>query len=171
MSLMLKQRRNRIPWRLIAALASTALLVSGLAGWFLVKLRKPERAHSSFQTLYPADNVPMRERFGGLLGLPADQVIQKMGLDKATAWFWVDEPPGYLRGVTYFLPGGQWLTLYVACGEPLYKNFSESDRWDYDVFLGAKVGGIQYWGLDNSVAVWAGSDVPFQWRPINQRGN
>jgi hypothetical protein len=89
--------------------------------------------------------------------------VRFLGLGEAK-WFWTDEPPCILRGVTYFLADGRSVTIYIAEGEPLFRRFDGSRAWDYEGFLDCRVGGIQY--KDKAGEVWLdiGPAVPWQWR-------
>jgi hypothetical protein len=100
------------------------------------------------------------------LFLPAGEVVKRLQLN-GTKWYWIDEPPGILRGVVYSLPGDRSISLYIAEGEPLYRQFSETRKWDYDAFLKCRVGGIQFQSSQSGTdsKTWnLGPDVPWQFR-------
>jgi hypothetical protein len=95
------------------------------------------------------------------IGKPAREVVQLLGLGEAK-WFWTDEPPGILRGVSYFPDDERSVKLYIAEGEPLFREFRDRGRWDYEAFLACRVGGIQY--KSGGVVLDVGPAVPWQWR-------
>jgi hypothetical protein len=100
-------------------------------------------------------------RLNQCLNQPAREVVQLLGLGQAK-WYWTDEPPGILRGVSYHPADGRSVTLYIAVGEPLFRRFSDRLEWDYEAFLGCRVGGIQYAAGDIHIDV--GPAVPWQFR-------
>jgi hypothetical protein len=87
--------------------------------------------------------------------------VDLLGL-KDAKWFWTDEPPGILRGVSYYPADGREVTLYIAEGEPLFRRFDDRREWDYEAFLGCRVGGIQY--KAGEISVDLGPAVPWQFR-------
>jgi hypothetical protein len=95
------------------------------------------------------------------LGLTVSEVVQHLGLQDAERR-WVDEPPLILRGASYYPAKGREVTLYIAEGEPLFRNFNENRDWDYSAFLRSRIGGIQYESGDVHFDI--GPAVPWQWR-------
>jgi hypothetical protein len=95
------------------------------------------------------------------LGRTVREVVQLLGLGDAER-YWTDEPPGILRGASYFQRDGRSVTLYIAEGEPLFHRFSDRMEWDYEAFLKCRVGGIQY--KAGEVHLDLGPAVPWQWR-------
>jgi hypothetical protein len=95
------------------------------------------------------------------IGKPAREVVQLLGLADAKR-YWVDEPPGILRGVSYYPNEKRSIKLYIAEGEPLFRQFNDQFEWDYDAFLTCRIGGIQY--ESGGVVLDVGSAVPWQWR-------
>jgi hypothetical protein len=99
------------------------------------------------------------------LGRPVWEVVQMLRLGDAK-WSWAHEPPGILRGASYvpvdFPADGRLVTLYIAAGEPLFRLYRERLDWDYEVFLGCRVGGIQSEAGDIHLDV--GPAVPWQFR-------
>ena len=51
---------------------------------------------------------------------------------------------------------------YRAEGEPLFRQYNDRNEWDYKLFLGCRVGGIQYDVGD--IRLDLGPAVPWQWR-------
>jgi hypothetical protein len=95
------------------------------------------------------------------LGRTVRDVVQMLDLGGAKQ-SWVDEPPGVLRGSAYYTADEQRVVLYIAEGEPLFRQFNEFCKWDYAAFLGCRVGGIQYWS--GEIDLDLGPAVPWQWR-------
>ncbi|HEX4610966.1 MAG TPA: hypothetical protein VH092_22440 [Urbifossiella sp.] len=95
------------------------------------------------------------------LGRPASEVVERLRLADSK-WYWTDEPPGTLRGVTFSPGDGRQVTLYIAEGEPLFRQFSDQREWDHAAFLRCRVGGIQYEAGDVHLDI--GPAVPWQWR-------
>ena len=79
------------------------------------------------------------------LDLTAGDAVQRLGL-ASDKWSWSDEPPAVRasRATYWSAEKKRWLTLYIAEGEPLYRQFNERGDWDYAAFLACRVGGIQY---------------------------
>jgi hypothetical protein len=95
------------------------------------------------------------------IGQTGEEVVGNLGLTGAK-WYWTDEPPGILRGVSYYLAEGGQVTVYLAEGEPLFRRFDDRRDWDYEGFLACRVGGIQYQA--GGLRLDIGPDVPEQWR-------
>jgi hypothetical protein len=95
------------------------------------------------------------------IGRPAKEVVRVLNL-KGCKWYWVDEPPGVLRGVCYHPGEDREVTLYIAQGEPLFRRFDKQREWNYRGFLNWRVGGIQYYG--GKVWLDIGPAVPCQLR-------
>ena len=94
------------------------------------------------------------------LGKTAKEFVEHFKLkDKKGGW--TDEPPGILRGVSYYVDKTYFI-LYIAEGEKLYRRFDENRKWNYEEFLGCKIGGIQY--RSGKVYFDVGPAVPFQFR-------
>ena len=113
---------------------------------------------------WEADSVDrqiIEARLKPCLGRPAREVVADIKLGGAN-WYGTDEPPMILRGVSYYPADGSSVTIYIAASEPLFRRFSEKGEWDYDAFLGCRVGGIQY--RLNDIHVDSGPDVPWQFR-------
>jgi hypothetical protein len=146
-----------------------AMLLTGALGiWLASKAHSrgpsPEdQTDSAGQQSKPAQAVQLvrEQELKSCLGQRADQVVEKMKLVDAK-WFWCDEPPCVLRGVTYFPQQGTQVTLYINSAEPLFRQFKEDCEWNYKAFLRCRVGGIQYWSEERWFDV--GPDVPWQWR-------
>jgi hypothetical protein len=94
------------------------------------------------------------------IGRTAHEVVKELGLEEAE-WYWTDEPPGILRGVTYFTPDGRTVKVYIAAGEPLFRRLGIRREWDYEAFLNCRVGGIQYKAWNAKFDI--GPAVPWQW--------
>ena len=109
----------------------------------------------------PATREAAEARLTPCLGLTLREVVERLGLSDAKR-YWTDEPPGILRGSSYRLADGRSVTLYIAQGEPLFRRLSERMEWDYEAFLGCRVGGIQYEA--GEVHLDIGPAVPWQWR-------
>ncbi|VTU01562.1 unnamed protein product [Gemmataceae bacterium] len=95
------------------------------------------------------------------LGLTARELVDALGLAEGQR-DWTDEPPCVLRGVSYSVADGASVTLYIASGEPLFRQLKLHREWDYDAFLGCRVGGIQY--HSTAVRLNVGPAVPWQRR-------
>lgn len=130
-----------------------------LEGPSLAETPAPEQPAAAAQL--PATREAAEARLTPCLGLTAREVVQRLGLGEAKR-YWTDEPPGILRGSSYHLADGRSVTLYIAPGEPLFCRFSDRMEWDYEAFLGCKVGGIQYHA--GEVRLDLGPAVPWQWR-------
>jgi hypothetical protein len=121
----------------------------------------------AFQTIGPA--VPVQPISRGAteaalkrcIGQTAKEVVLLLELSDAK-WYWTDEPPGVLRGVSYAPANERSVTLYIAKDEALFRRFEERREWDYEAFLGCRIGGIQY--KAGEVRLDIGPDVPFQFR-------
>jgi hypothetical protein len=95
------------------------------------------------------------------IGLPVGRAVDRLRVGDAK-WYWTDEPPGILRGVSYYPADGRRVTLYIAEGEPLFRKFSDRFEWDYAAFLVCRVGGIQY--EDGQYHLDIGPAVPWQFK-------
>lgn len=95
------------------------------------------------------------------IGQTARDVVQRLGLQNAE-WFWTDEPPAILRGVSYHPDKSKEVIICIAESEPLFRKFDEKRKWDYEEFLRCRVGGIQY--RSGEVHFDIGPAVPFQFR-------
>jgi hypothetical protein len=104
---------------------------------------------------------PTETQLNECLNQTADEVVQRLRLGEAKR-IWTDEPPGILRGVSYYFADGRRMTLYIAESEPLFRTASDRSEWDYGAFLRSRVGGIQYHSGDIQLDI--GPAVPFQWR-------
>jgi hypothetical protein len=98
------------------------------------------------------------------LGITMAEMVQRMRLDQAKSQYWVDEPPGILRGREFYLPDGTSVTLYISDGDPLFREFSERREWDQTAFLKAGLGGATVKGGGVRLDV---GNVPWQWLPAS----
>jgi hypothetical protein len=130
-------------------LLTAALAASAVGVWAVLRPASPQTPSITTTDLHEC------------LGLPAGEVVQRLRLGEAE-WFWSEEPPFILRGVSYFPADGQRVTLYIAEGEPLFRQFSEHGEWDYETFQRCRVGGIQYKAGDTHLNI--GPAVPWQFR-------
>jgi hypothetical protein len=96
------------------------------------------------------------------VGKTVQEVVLLLGLEDAER-HWSDEPPGILRGARYYASDGGTVTLIPAVGEPMYGKFDDSGEWDYKMFLGCRVGWVQYDLNDDRLDVGPAGLV--QWRP------
>jgi hypothetical protein len=121
----------------------------------------PEKMESVAAVPLPATREAIEATLKPCLGRTVREVVQLLDLGEAKPR-WTQEPPGTLRGASYFTADERSITLYIAEGEPLFRQFNDFFEWDYEAFLRCRVGGIQY-----SVGeVWLdlGPAVPWQWR-------
>jgi hypothetical protein len=137
-------------------LISLTALACAWGVWFA--LRPHHKPASSLRT---EDRAVADIRLNECIGRTAREVVQFLGLGEA-AWFWTDEPPGILRGVSYFPADGRSVTIYIAQEEALFRRFDEHREWDYEGFLNCRVGGIQY--AVGEARHDIGPAVPWQWR-------
>jgi hypothetical protein len=100
----------------------------------------------------------------GYIGATAEEVVKRMELGEAE-WFWTDEPPLTLRGVTYFPDQGRLkgakITLFIDSQEPLHRQSRAMRNPSYEEFLRCRVGGIHFFSAGDWFDV--GPDVPWQW--------
>ena len=139
------------------------MLVVGLLSVWAVKQFAAPRTTTVGAPSIPESRDDIRKWLRPALGQSVRQAIAHLGLEEANR-FWTDEPPGILRGASYYLPGDRSVTLYIAQGEPLYRKFSDQCEWDNDAFLDCKVGGVQY--HDTRAVYELGPAVPFQWAGV-----
>lgn len=143
-------------------MAAIAILLCGWGVWFVLR---PDRqagggdSEGSRRQILTVDDEPLEIRLQRLIGRPAKEIVRQLDLAEAT-WYWVDEPPGILRGVSYLLADKRSVSLYVAEGEPLFRRLDFDQAWDYEEFLSSRVGGIQY--KEGEVWLDIGPDVPWQ---------
>lgn len=137
-------------------LIALAVLVCGMGFWQM--LRTPTvKLNQSLSTSVETT----AEQLNQCLAQPVEKVVERLRLADGK-WDWLDEPPGILRGVTYYQGDGREVKLYIASGEPLFRKFSDSREWDYIAFLQCRVGGIQY--TAGAVHHDIGPAVPWQFR-------
>ena len=151
--------------RLIAFSATVVVIAVGLYAWQAVASSQAarDRARRAEQERAQAARAAQEERLNGCLGHTAEEVVRRLGLGQAQ-WFWTDEPPCILRGVTYYPDKGTSVNLFIDRAEPLYRQLNEERRWDYAAFLHCRVGGIQYVSGEEWFDI--GRDVPWQWRRL-----
>jgi hypothetical protein len=82
-----------------------------------------------------------------LLDLPAMEAETKLGLKKCKWSDPIDEPPGHLRGWSYWLRvDGELIhiRLYISPSDPLFMKDQGAGQRDYREFLTSRIGGIRY---------------------------
>ena len=144
-----------------AVIAATAVVACGAVVVWATRRPHADAPPGPVGVEEPVGRDQAGARLTGLLGHPAVEVIRALDLGEAL-WYWTDEPPGVLRGVTYYPADGRSVTLYVAEGEPLFRRFDSRCEWDYAAFLRCRVGGFQY--RAGGTALDIGPAVPWQWR-------
>jgi hypothetical protein len=164
-------RLNRCAW--FSLLCLTLAVAAGI--WFAARMsRVPgDTTAAHLPITVPSSGAPAAEQHHEAMkkaamaqllpyiGKTVREVEQGLNLGEAKR-HWVDEPPGILRGANYRLADGREVWFYISEGEPLFRQFSDRLEWDYKVFVGCRVGGIQY--LAGEVHLDIGPAVPGQWR-------
>lgn len=143
-------------WLSIALLAIGILWLGYVGPMKLANEENDKEAIAINGTNYTVDNLE------SLRGLPFIRVIEKLQLEECRATYWVDEPPGQLKGMIFFLADGVSVELFLAPNEPMYKSFNDRDEWDCGAVFLAKVGGVTVASKENQFAVGSGT---WEWLP------
>lgn len=124
----------------------------------------PTDAHNSARAGPEVAPMPVdvEARLRGCIGKTVAEVVETLGLNGIEPIL-VDEPPGVLRGISYFDGRQPVVTLYFAETEPLHRKFSERRDWDTTLIPKCRVGGIQYSSCGGRFDI--GPAIPWQWRP------
>ena len=112
-------------------LTSVGITLASFSVWYAIRPPRTASREKIEATLTPC------------IGLPARDVLHRLGIEEAKR-HWNDEPPGKLRGVSYYTADGRSVRLYLAKGEPLYRQINMGRHWDYSSFLDSHIGRIQY---------------------------
>jgi hypothetical protein len=148
------------------ALLAAVLLSVGCVRVGAICPPAPPTEHSGPETIVINGTQYQEADLEPLRGLPFIRVIEKLGLEGCEATFWVDEPPGELRGMEFFLGDGVMVTLFLDYKEPMFKAPTDRGKWDCGAVFLAKVGGVTLRSKGNELDV---GNVPWQWLPPRKR--